>query len=117
MIKDSGERQVFESGATRGKKIGEGRFDLLPWQAIWDVAKHCEEGAVNHGERNVDKGIPMHSFMDSAFRHMTKYMEGHTDEPHLRAAAWNILWAMWTEKHLPEMQDIPARMAVKNNEN
>ncbi len=110
MIKDSGERQVFETGATRGEKTGQGRFDLLPWNAIWEVAKHCEAGALLHGERNVDKGILIHSFMDSAFRHLAKYMEGQTDEPHLTSAAWNILWAIQTEEKLPDMQDIPSRL-------
>jgi hypothetical protein len=35
---------------------------------------------------------------------------GMTDEPHLRAAAWNILFALYMEIKHPELQDIPARM-------
>ena len=51
----------------------------------------------------------MHSFLDSAIRHIFKYMDGQTDEDHLCAAAWNILGAMWTEEKKPEMMDIPTR--------
>jgi hypothetical protein len=47
--------------------------------------------------------------MDSAFRHMAKYMEGENDEPHLVAALWNLAWAVQFEAVMPEMQDIPAR--------
>ena len=90
---DDGTR-TFSTGAVRGYTKGAGRFDLLPWNAIHDVARHCEEGALKYGERNVDKGIPQHSLVDSAFRHLKKYICGETDEPHLRAAAWNILWAL-----------------------
>jgi len=36
-------------------------------------------------------------------------MDGWTDEDHLCAAATNLLMAMWTEEHLPQMQDIPSR--------
>jgi hypothetical protein len=107
MIKDSGNRREFSSGALRDMQDGKGRFDLLPWMAIWEVAKHCENGAKKYGEHNVDKGIPTHSFIDSAFRHLAKHTDGQTDEPHLIAAAWNILWAIQTEIKHPELKDIP----------
>ena len=108
-IKDSGERTTFATGAVRDMHAGKGRMDLLPWEAIIEVAKHCEEGALKYGEHNVDKGIPIHSLVDSAFRHLAKYTMGMTDEPHLRAAAWNLLWALYMEVRHPELQDIPTR--------
>ena len=85
-IKDSGHRREFENGFKRDMAIGKGRMDLLPWKAIIELSKHCENGAVKYGERNVDKGAPINCLMDSAFRHMAKYMEGETDEDHLIAA-------------------------------
>lgn len=109
MIKDSGERTAFETGAVRDMHTGKGRFDLLPWHAIHDVAKHCEEGALKYGERNVDKGIPQHSLVDSAIRHLVKYIHNETDEQHLRAAAWNVLWALEQETTHPELVDLPWR--------
>ena len=112
-IKDSGDRTEFSTGAKRDLHTGKGRMDLLPWDAIMEVSKHCENGALKYGERNVDKGIPVHSFVDSAFRHLAKYMEGWDDEPHLVAAAWNILWAMQTERMYPELQDIPSRKEIE----
>lgn len=100
MIKDSGERTEFGTGAVRDMHSGKGRMDLLPWEALMEVSKHCEEGALKYGERNCEKGIPIHSLIDSAFRHLAKYMMGMKDEPHLRAAAWNILFALYMEiKH------------------
>lgn len=80
-IKDSGERTQFESGAVRDMHQGKGRMDLLPWEALIEVAKHCEEGAAKYGERNCEKGIPIHSLIDSGFRHLAKYMMGMDDEP------------------------------------
>lgn len=101
----------YETGAVRDTG-GKGRMDLMPWSAVMRVSKHMEKGSEDHGERNWEKGLPMHCFMDSAFRHMAKYMEGWTDEDHLCAAAWNLLCAMWTEEHKPEMQDIPTRIVA-----
>lgn len=113
-IKDSGHRvQFFDKGGNpigqRDMHYGKGRMDLLPWEAIIEVSKHCEEGALKYGERNCEKGIPIHSLVDSAFRHLAKYTMGEKDEPHLRAAAWNILFALWMEIRHPELQDIPSR--------
>lgn len=109
-IRDSGERTVFDTGAVRDMHGGKGRMDLLPWRGIIEVSRHCEEGALKYGEHNVDRGIPIHSLCDSAARHLAKYLIGMTDEPHLRAAAWNLLWALEMEIAHPELQDIPSRM-------
>jgi len=100
--------QSFKTGAVRDIG-GKGRMDLLPMCALLRLAKYYEMGCSTHGERNWEKGIPMHSFLDSAIRHLVKYMDGWTDEDHLCAAAWNIMSAMWTEEKRPDMQDIPSR--------
>ncbi len=107
MIKDSGERTEFSTGAVRDMHTGKGRMDLLPWAAIMEVAKHCENGAVKYGEHNIDRGIPTHSLLDSALRHAAKYLDGWDDEPHLVAAAWNLLWAIEMEINHPDCVDTP----------
>lgn len=54
MIKDSGERTEFGTGAVRDMHSGKGRMDLLPWEALIEVSKHCEEGAL---DREIKKQI------------------------------------------------------------
>lgn len=112
-IKDSGDRTEFETGAVRDMAKGKGRCDLLPPRAILRLARHFENGAVKYGDRNWEKGVPIHSFMDSGIRHIMRYLAGETDEDHLCAAAWNLMCAMETEEINPEMQDIPKRMEGK----
>lgn len=106
MIKDSGDRTEFPSGAVRDLSEGKGRFDLLPWCAIMRLAKHFEAGAEKYGPDNWQKGIPAHSFLDSAFRHLVKYADGWTDEDHLIACIWNLMCLAWTEEKKPEMMDL-----------
>ena len=106
-IKDSGERREFETGAVRDIQEGKGRMDLLPWAAIIEVSKHAENGSRKYGAHNVDKGIPTSSLCDSALRHLAKHIDGQNDEPHLLAAAWNLLWAIQMELKHPEMCDVP----------
>ena len=106
MIKDSGNRRSFDTGAVRDLETGKGRMDLIPWNAIIEVSKHCEAGAKKYGENNIDKGIPISSLMDSAARHLAKYIAGHDDEEHLKAAAWNILWALEFEVTRPGLNNL-----------
>ena len=113
-IKSSGEMTVFASGAVRDKKTGKGRCDLLPACVLLRLAKHYERGAERYGPYNWQRGIPCHSFVDSALRHLFKYMDGWTDEDHLIAAIWNLCGLAWTEEKLPELMDIPER-AVKQS--
>jgi len=110
MLLDSGNRTEFPTGAERDLGEGKGRYDLLPWEAIDELAKHMEEGAIKYGERNCYKGIPIHSFIDSAFRHLSSYCRGMDNEKHLRAAMWNVAMAIYMEKKMPEMQDLPCRL-------
>ena len=107
VIKDSGERTVYPNGFQRDMHTGKGRMDLLPWNAIIAVSKHCEKGAIKYGEHNVDRGCPMHSLMDSGMRHAAKVLIGMEDEPHLEAACWNFLWALEMKLTRKDMVDIP----------
>lgn len=153
MIKDSGNRTEFASGAVRDMREGKGRCDLLPLDVVnilfdsdqyennvlttinafqnsadvyflkralecfnkqcgWnmhtmilEVAKHFEEGAKKYGENNWQKGIPVKCYIDSAIRHYMKWLRSDQDEPHDRAFCWNVMCAIWTCIHMPELND------------
>jgi hypothetical protein len=72
-----------------------------------EVAKHYQDGAEKYVERNWEKGIPVHCFIDSAVRHYLKFLRGDSDESHDRAFVWNILGAIWTHRNKPELIDLP----------
>lgn len=82
--------------------------------AIIEMSKHYESGAVKYGERNWEKGIELHSFIDSAVRHFLKVIRGDDDEPHDRAVLWNLAGAYWTVTHRPEMVDIDFKSLAKS---
>ena len=79
-------------------------FEDIPTLFL-EAAKHFEAGCVKYGENNWRKGIPVKVYIDSAIRHYLKYLRGDTDEPHDRALCWNILCAIWTCKHMPELNE------------
>lgn len=74
---------------------------------LLEVSKHYEEGAKKYDERNWEKGIPLHCYIDSAVRHYLKHVRGDEDECHDRAFVWNLLGAVWTQENLPELIDLP----------
>ena len=76
-------------------------------ECILEVSKHYEDGAVKYGERNWEKGINLHCYIDSGVRHFLKWLAKDTDECHDRAFVWNMLGAIWTEKHHSSLVDIP----------
>jgi hypothetical protein len=115
-VKDSGERQKFDTGSQRDTRDGKGRYDLLMCHAIYMVARQLEEGAKKYNERNWEKGQPLSRYMDSALRHLFKHLEGYRDERHEVAAAWNILALIETKNKIDkgllpkELDDLPPEL-------
>lgn len=157
VLKDSGDRTKFESGAVRDLGEGKGRFDLVPLSVLsemfrlsgkdelasiiehvdkflytidkkylhnalnafcevrgWsihvcalEVAKHFEDGANKYGTHNWEKGIPIHSFIDSAVRHLIQWDNHDMSDPHDRAFVWNMMCAIWTLDHKHGLVDTP----------
>ena len=87
-----------------------GALDLFR-RIVWDkretmyleLSEHYRDGCEKYGENNWQKGIPAKNYINSALRHLFKYMRGDKDEPHDRAFAWNILCCIWTCVHKPEL--------------
>ena len=99
----SGDEELIYEALANFKK-------LVRWNSVdmfLEVSKHYEEGAKKYAERNWEMGMPLHCFIDSGVRHYLKFLRGDEDEPHDRAFVWNMLGAVWTQKHKPELIDLP----------
>lgn len=80
--------------------------------SLLDVSIHYEDGCKKYGERNWEKGIPVHSYIDSGVRHLLKYMKHEDDERHDRACIWNFMGAIYTHLTYPELIDLPCKDEV-----
>lgn len=86
---------------------------------LLEVSMHFEEGAEKYGEGNWQKGLPVKCYINSGVRHYLKYLRGDKDERHDRAFSWNILCAIWTCIHMPELNSYALtkkECEVKENE-
>lgn len=114
-MKDSGEREKFNTGAVRDVREGKGRFDLISPIGLRRLAGVYERGAIKYSDRNWEKGIPVGRCLDSALRHIYQYLNGENDEDHLGHAAWNLFAAMHFEETRKDLQDIPAHQEVQKH--
>jgi len=117
-IKDSGERQSFNTGAVRDTQQGKGRYDLLPFRTIEHLSKHYEAGCLKYGNRNWEIGMPISRYLDSSIRHLFKFVLGKDKEDgenHLISSIWNLCCLYDTilrvqEGKLPDnLLDLPER--------
>ncbi len=82
---------VNESG---GKQCATAyRMDLLPPDALLEVAAILKAGAEKYGENNW-KNIPIADHINHALIHIQGHLKGDTQEPHMRHAACRILFAL-----------------------
>jgi hypothetical protein len=86
------------------------------FNGILEVSKQYEEGAKKYSDRNWEKGMPVHCFIDSGVRHYLKFLRGDTDEPHDRAFIWNMLGAIWMHENHPKMIDLPFNISITHSE-
>ena len=114
MIKDSGHRKTFETGAMRDMSENKGDCLSIPPNAMLRLSLLYEAGAKKYERFNYLKGIPCSSFIDSAERHLLKWKAGYDDEDHLASIVFNILGIMEMESTKPEMQDVPNRQGKRS---
>lgn len=101
--------------AIREPSTGKGRFDLVTPFGLMRLAKWYELGAQKYSDRNWEKGMPFSRYVDSAMRHLVKYIMGMTDEDHLAAAAWNILCIIHHEElGQTDLDDMPHYMKTED---
>ena len=107
------EERVFSTGAQRDMSNGKGAFHWMPWTALFLVSRIYENGNKQRGIRNWEKGMPISEYLNSANRHLVKYLAGERSEPHLSQAIWNMLNALQTAVWIrqghrsAELNDLP----------
>ena len=107
-VKDSGERQQFDSGMVRdtGDKPRYLRILAGPMAQRW--AEHLHKGSKKYAD--IAPGVAnwtlaegeaeLQRFRESALDHMVKWLQGWTDEDHAAAVFFNINGAEYVKEKL-----------------
>lgn len=108
IVKDSGARQEFETGARRDTQESKPRYDLISPFSLERLAWVYARGAEKYGDRNWEKGIPYSRYLASGERHLQQFKQGDTDEDHLAQAVWNLMSILHHQAVGPEgLDDLP----------
>jgi len=109
-------RTTSATGGEKGVKLA--RFDLLPPDALRQVAEHYGRGAEKYAERNWELGYEWSKAFGAMMRHAWAFWGGEDIDPetgshHLAAAVFHCFSLMtWTKTH-PEFDN---RSVIESNE-
>ena len=104
MAKGQGKMETNENGVKRESNKNRGRFDLIPYEALEELAKWYEAGAIKYGDRNWEKGVDVQDCTNRMIRHAIKAGNGFMDEgpfAHYAAVIWNAIAAITAIKRNP----------------
>lgn len=110
------ELHQFASGGTRSKDADELRYDLISPVGLRRLAKRYADGAVTHGDRNWEKGIPASATLNHLLRHLNLWADGDRNDDHLAAAAWGCFALMHYEERVPDMMDVPYKSLLRGEQ-
>lgn len=91
------ETQTFEGGSKRDKELIP-CYHLYPREALRRTLERYSHGRIKYGDRNWECGLPAEDCYNRAIEHLSKYVNGFTDEDHLAAAVFNINCIMTYEE-------------------
>jgi hypothetical protein len=108
----SGEVTITDpvTGGKKGQKPA--RFDLLPWNALREIAEHYGKGAEKYDDRNWEKGYDWSLSYAALQRHLTAWWQGEdidaeTGSSHLAAVAFHVLALLTFKETHPEKDNRP----------
>lgn len=117
-IDDGGSRISYGDGkAIREPSSGKGRYDLISPFATRRLADWYELGSQKYSDRNWEKGMPFSRYIDSAKRHLDKFIMGMEDEDHIAACVWNLFAIMHhQELGQADLDDMPHYLSINKEE-
>ena len=108
-----GEQRVTNelTGGQKGQKLA--RTDLIPPDALLQLAEHYGKGSGKYEDRNWEKGVNWSLNYSAALRHLFQFWGGEdrdteTGSLHVIAAAWHCLALATFHKTHPELDDRPS---------
>ena len=96
-------------------------LDLLPTEALFEIANVLKFGKEKYGKANWAQGIEVSRLIAASLRHIYKFNAGEDLDPesstnHLANAACNLMFAIWMLKNRPELDDRWIKEIIKKDE-
>lgn len=90
------------TGGRKAQKLA--RFDLIPPDALWELAELYGKGAEKYGESNWKLGYNWSWSIGALHRHLNKFEQGEdidseNDSSHLQSVIFHAIALWWFQKH------------------
>lgn len=108
---DASRGETRTTSVTGGHKgVKEARFDLIPSEALTQLAEHYAVGAEKYGDHNWRKGFEWSKSYAALNRHLHAFWSGQdldpeTGKPHLTAVAFHAFALLTFAQEHPEFDD------------
>ena len=107
---DKGEVYVSTDPTTGAQKeVSDVRFDLIPIEALWEVARLYGVGARKYSSNNWRKGYSWSKSYAAMLRHASRFWAGESHDElgthHLAAVAWHAFALLTFEHEFPDGDD------------
>jgi hypothetical protein len=85
-------------------------FDLIPYEALEEIAKVLKHGMIKYQRANWAKGIAYSRLIAAAMRHLNQYnsvcdKDEESGLDHASHAATNLVFLLWMIKNRPDLDD------------
>jgi hypothetical protein len=92
------------------KDAGKPQHDLIPFEALDEIAKVFTFGCIKYSRSDWAKGIKISRLLSAAYRHMGKFnageeMDPESNLPHIAHAATNLIMLIYLMQNKPELDD------------
>ena len=93
-------------------------LDLIPYDALVEVAKVLAAGEKKYGLANWSNGIEIRRLLAAAMRHIGQFNNGEdydeeTQTLHISNAICNLMFAIWMYKNRPDLDNRWTKKLVK----
>lgn len=97
-----------KTGAEKGSKAQ--RYDLIPWEAVGQIAEIYEFGSRKYADHNWRKGYDWSLSYAALQRHLAAFWEGENNDPesglpHMAHAGWHCLALLTFMREHPELDN------------
>ena len=108
-----------KTGGEKGQK--EARFDLIPVDALWQLAEHYGKGSKKYSTRNWERGYDWSLSFSAMQRHAWQFWNGEeideeTGSSHLSAVIFHAMALATFCKTHPELDDRPKMVIKESND-
>lgn len=99
-----------KTGGEKGRKPQ--AFDLVPWDAVAEIAEVYHYGKQKYEARNWERGYEWSASFAALMRHLTAFWQGEDNDPetglsHMAHAGFHVLALLRFQRKHPELNDRP----------